>query len=262
MPFGKAGVQACEALSAEKIRVNMTLIFSPTQALLAAKVGATYVSPFVGRLDDIATEGMDLIEEIVDIFHNYAFTTEMLVASVRHPMHVVQAARLGADICTCPPAVIEAMFKHPLTDIGLERFLKDWEKAQASEGSRQDRRPTKPGRPRAARGARRRRGRGSKRQHEAGKLTARERMELLFDPGTFEELDKLVAHRCRDFGMEEQIDPRRRRRLGLRPGRRARGLRLRAGLHGVRRLALGDQRREDLQDHGPGRAAWARRSSA
>jgi transaldolase len=89
------------------------------------------VSPFIGRLDDIATEGMNLIEEIVDIFRNYAFTTEIIVASVRHPVHVVQAARLGADICTCPPAVVESMFKHPLTDIGLERFLKDWEKAQA-----------------------------------------------------------------------------------------------------------------------------------
>jgi transaldolase len=138
LPFGKAGVRACAALSAEKIPVNMTLIFSPTQALLAAKVGAAYVSPFIGRLDDIATEGMNLIEEIVDIFQNYAFTTEIIVASVRHPVHVVQAARLGADICTCPPAVVEAMFKHPLTDIGLERFLKDWEKAQGQTvGSKQ-----------------------------------------------------------------------------------------------------------------------------
>ncbi|HEX7486397.1 MAG TPA: fructose-6-phosphate aldolase [Vicinamibacterales bacterium] len=131
LPFGKAGVQACATLSAEKIPVNMTLIFSPTQALLSAKVGAAYVSPFIGRLDDIATEGMNLVEEIVDIFQNYAFTTEVIVASVRHPIHVVQAARLGADICTCPPAVVESMFKHPLTDIGIERFLKDWEKAQA-----------------------------------------------------------------------------------------------------------------------------------
>jgi transaldolase len=134
LPFGKAGVQACAALSAEKIPVNMTLIFSPTQALLSAKVGAAYVSPFIGRLDDIATDGMNLIEEIVDIFQNYAFTTEIIVASVRHPVHVVQAARLGADICTCPPAVVESMFKHPLTDLGLERFLKDWEKAQAERG--------------------------------------------------------------------------------------------------------------------------------
>jgi transaldolase len=132
LPFGKEGVKACKALAAEKIRVNMTLIFSPTQALLAAKVGAAYVSPFIGRLDDIATEGMNLIEEIVEIFQNYGFTTEVLVASVRHPVHVVQAGRLGADVCTCPPAVVEAMFKHPLTDIGLERFLKDWQKAQAA----------------------------------------------------------------------------------------------------------------------------------
>jgi transaldolase len=133
LPFGKEGLKACRALAADKIRVNMTLIFSPTQALLAAKVGAAYVSPFIGRLDDIATEGMNLIEEIVEIFQNYGFTTEVLVASVRHPVHVVQAARLGADICTCPPAVVESMFKHPLTDIGLERFLKDWEKAQAAK---------------------------------------------------------------------------------------------------------------------------------
>ncbi|MBI2223264.1 MAG: fructose-6-phosphate aldolase [Acidobacteria bacterium] len=132
VPFGKEGVKACRQLVAEGIRVNVTLVFSATQALLAAKVGASYVSPFVGRLDDIATEGMALIEQIVDIYENYNFTTEILVASVRHPIHVVQAARMGADICTCPAAVIEAMFKHPLTDIGLERFLKDWEKAQAA----------------------------------------------------------------------------------------------------------------------------------
>ena len=132
VPFGKEGVKACRQLASEGIRVNVTLVFSPTQALLAAKVGATYVSPFIGRLDDIATEGMALIEQIVDIYENYNFTTEILVASVRHPVHVVQAARLGADICTCPAAVIEAMFRHPLTDIGLERFLKDWEKAQGT----------------------------------------------------------------------------------------------------------------------------------
>ena len=132
VPFTKAGVMACKTLASEGIRVNVTLIFSATQALLAAKVGATYVSPFVGRLDDIATSGMNLIQEIVDIFENYQFTTEILVASVRHPIHIVEAARMGADICTCPAAVIESMFKHPLTDIGLERFLKDWEKAQAA----------------------------------------------------------------------------------------------------------------------------------
>jgi transaldolase len=131
VPFTKAGVQACKVLSSEGTRVNVTLIFSPTQALLAAKVGATYVSPFVGRLDDIATSGMNLISEIVEIFDNYDFSTEVLVASTRSPMHIVEAARMGADICTCPASVIEALFKHPLTDIGLERFLKDWEKAQA-----------------------------------------------------------------------------------------------------------------------------------
>lgn len=132
VPFGREGVKACGQLAGEGIRVNVTLVFSATQALLAAKVGATYVSPFVGRLDDIATSGMDLIGQIVDIYENYNFTTEVLVASVRHPMHVVEAARMGADVCTCPAAVIEAMFRHPLTDIGLERFLKDWEKAQAA----------------------------------------------------------------------------------------------------------------------------------
>lgn len=131
VPFTKAGVQACRALTDEGHRVNVTLVFSPTQALVAAKVGATYVSPFVGRLDDIATSGMDLVAQIVEIYQNYEFGTEVLVASARHPMHVVEAARLGADVCTCPAAVIEAMFRHPLTDLGLERFLKDWEQAQA-----------------------------------------------------------------------------------------------------------------------------------
>jgi transaldolase len=133
VPFTREGVKACKALSSEGTRVNVTLIFSPAQALLAAKVGATYVSPFVGRLDDIATSGMGLISDIVDIFENYQFTTEILVASTRGPMHIVEAARLGADICTCPAKVIEALFNHPLTDIGLEKFLKDWEKAQAAK---------------------------------------------------------------------------------------------------------------------------------
>ena len=131
VPFTREGVKACKTLSSEGTPVNVTLIFSATQALLAAKVGASYVSPFVGRLDDIATDGMHLIEEIVEIFDNYEFGTEVLVASVRHSIHIVQAARLGADVCTCPPAVIDQMFKHPLTDIGLEKFLKDWEKSQA-----------------------------------------------------------------------------------------------------------------------------------
>ena len=132
VPFTREGVKACKTLASEGLRVNVTLIFSPTQALLAAKVGATYVSPFVGRLDDIASSGMGLIAEIVGIFDNYEFGTEVLVASTRGPMHIVEAARMGADICTCPAAVIEAMFKHPLTDIGLEKFLKDWEKAQGA----------------------------------------------------------------------------------------------------------------------------------
>jgi transaldolase len=131
VPFGKEGVKACRTLSGQGIPVNVTLVFSATQALLAAKVGASYVSPFVGRLDDIATDGMEVIEQIVEIFDNYEFGTEVLVASVRHPIHIIRAARLGADVCTCPPAVLDSMFNHPLTGIGLEKFLKDWEKAQA-----------------------------------------------------------------------------------------------------------------------------------
>ena len=131
VPFTKDGVKACKTLASEGKRVNVTLIFSATQAWLAAKVGAAYVSPFVGRLDDVGTTGMNLVREIVDIFDNYEFGTEVLVASVRHPIHIVESARMGADVVTCPPAVIEQSFKHPLTDIGLEKFLKDWEKAQA-----------------------------------------------------------------------------------------------------------------------------------
>jgi transaldolase len=136
VPFTKDGVKACKALSSEGIRINVTLIFSATQAWLAAKAGASYVSPFVGRLDDIGTTGMNLIREIVDIFDNFEFSTEVLVASVRNPIHVVEAARMGADVVTVPAAVIEQCFKHPLTDIGLEKFLKDWEKAQATAGQR------------------------------------------------------------------------------------------------------------------------------
>lgn len=132
LPLTRQGIRACKALSGEGIRVNVTLVFSAAQALLAAKAGATFVSPFVGRLDDIATNGMDLIREIVDIYDNYEFATEVLVASCRHPIHVVEAARMGADVCTCPPAVIDQMFNHPLTTSGLERFLKDWEKVQAA----------------------------------------------------------------------------------------------------------------------------------
>ena len=130
VPFGKAGITACRALTSEGLLVNVTLVFSATQALLAAKAGASFVSPFVGRLDDIGTSGLGLVEEIVEIYENYEFTTEILVASVRGPLHILEAARLGADVCTCPAGVIESMFKHPLTDSGLERFLKDWEKAQ------------------------------------------------------------------------------------------------------------------------------------
>jgi transaldolase len=131
VPLTRDGIRACKTLSSEGIRVNVTLCFSPAQALLAAKAGATFISPFVGRLDDISTNGMELIRDIVEIYSHYDFETEVLVASCRHPMHVVDAARLGADIATCPPAVIEAMFNHPLTDIGLAKFLKDWEKVQA-----------------------------------------------------------------------------------------------------------------------------------
>jgi transaldolase len=131
VPLTRDGIRACKALSTEGLRVNVTLCFSAAQALLAAKAGATFVSPFVGRLDDIATSGMELIRDIVQIYSNFDFTTEVLVASCRHPMHVVEAARMGADIATCPPSVIEALFNHPLTTIGLEKFLKDWEKAQA-----------------------------------------------------------------------------------------------------------------------------------
>jgi len=133
VPFTREGIKAIKELSGEGIRINTTLIFSAPQALFAAKAGASYVSPFVGRLDDIATDGMDLIRQISDIFGHFDFPTEILVASVRSPMHIVQAARMGADICTCPVAVIEQCFKHPLTDIGLEKFLKDWEKAQAAK---------------------------------------------------------------------------------------------------------------------------------
>jgi transaldolase len=131
VPLTRDGIRACKALAGEGIRVNVTLVFTAAQALLAAKAGAMFVSPFVGRLDDVATNGMELIRDIVQIYDNYEFPTEVLVASCRHPMHIIEAARLGADICTCPPAVIDQLFNHPLTNIGLEKFLKDWEKAHA-----------------------------------------------------------------------------------------------------------------------------------
>ena len=133
VPLTKDGIRACKALSTEGTRVNVTLCFSAAQALLAAKAGASYISPFVGRLDDIGTTGMNLIREIVDIYDNFDFATEVLVASVRNPIHIVEAARMGADVATCPPAVIEQCFKHPLTDIGLKKFIEDWEKSQATK---------------------------------------------------------------------------------------------------------------------------------
>jgi len=128
IPLIKEGLKACKTLTGEGIKVNVTLCFSPNQAILAAKAGATYVSPFVGRLDDISTSGMDLISQIVQIYRNYNYKTQVLVASVRHPLHVVESALIGADVCTIPFDVIKKMFNHPLTDIGLEKFLSDWKK--------------------------------------------------------------------------------------------------------------------------------------
>lgn len=128
IPMIKEGVKATNALSKEGININMTLIFSPVQALLAAKAGAKYVSPFVGRLDDISHVGMELPETIREIFDNYDYDCEIIVASIRNPLHVIEAARMGADIATIPPKVMEQMFKHPLTDIGLEKFMSDWNK--------------------------------------------------------------------------------------------------------------------------------------
>ena len=131
IPCIAEGLKATKVLAAEGRRVNMTLIFSPTQALLAAKAGARYVSPFVGRLDDIATPGMELVADIIEIFDHYDFDCEVLAASLRGPMHVVEAAQMGADIGTMPASVFNALLKHPLTDSGLKRFLDDWEKAKA-----------------------------------------------------------------------------------------------------------------------------------
>ncbi|NLP45467.1 MAG: fructose-6-phosphate aldolase [Epulopiscium sp.] len=127
IPMTIEGLKAVKILSSENIKTNVTLIFSAAQALLAARAGATYVSPFLGRLDDIGNEGMRLIEEIVDIFNIHQISTEIIAASIRHPIHVIQAARLGAHIATIPYKVIVQMTKHPLTDMGIERFLKDWE---------------------------------------------------------------------------------------------------------------------------------------
>ncbi len=130
IPMTKDGLKAVKQLAEEGIRTNVTLIFSPIKALLAARAGASFVSPFVGRLDDIATEGMQLVEQIQQIFENYAISTEIIVASIRHTMHVVETAMIGADIATIPFKVIEQMMKHPLTDKGIESFLKDWEKVK------------------------------------------------------------------------------------------------------------------------------------
>lgn len=130
IPMTEDGLRAVKTLSSEGIKTNVTLIFSPNQALLAAKAGATYVSPFVGRLDDISQVGMDIISDIRLIFDNYMFNTEIIVASVRNPVHVLDAAKMGADIATIPFSVISQLAKHPLTDIGIAKFLEDWEKVQ------------------------------------------------------------------------------------------------------------------------------------
>jgi transaldolase len=130
IPMTLQGLRALRQLSRQGVPTNCTLVFNATQALMAAKAGATYASPFVGRLDDISTDGMELIEQICTIYRNYGFDTQVLVASVRHPMHVVQAALMGADVVTMPAKVIGQLASHPLTDIGLERFLADWEKVR------------------------------------------------------------------------------------------------------------------------------------
>jgi transaldolase len=128
VPMTPEGLKAVKSLSEKGIRTNVTLIFSPLQALLAAKAGASYVSPFVGRLDDISQDGMGIVEDIRTIFDNYGYQTEIIVASIRNPIHVLNSALLGADIATIPYAVIVQLSKHPLTDIGIDKFLKDWEK--------------------------------------------------------------------------------------------------------------------------------------
>ena len=133
VPLIKPGLQACKKLTSEGIKVNVTLCFSPNQALLAAKAGATFISPFVGRLDDISTSGMQLIEEIVHMYENHGYSTQVLVASVRHPMHVVEACQIGAHVCTMPFKVIDQLVHHPLTDIGLQKFLADWEKMKTGK---------------------------------------------------------------------------------------------------------------------------------
>lgn len=130
IPMTPEGLKATKILKREGIKTNVTLVFSANQALLAAKAGATYVSPFIGRLDDRGQVGMDIVREILEIFKNYNFETEVIVASIRHPIHVIEAAKAGAHVATIPPPVLEKMFKHPLTDEGIQRFLEDWKKVQ------------------------------------------------------------------------------------------------------------------------------------
>ena len=133
IPMTEEGLKAVKKVNQEGIHTNVTLVFSPTQAILAAKAGATYISPFVGRLDDISHIGMDIVGQIVTIYDNYDFSTEVIVASIRNPLHVVEAALLGADISTIPFNVIKQLVKHPLTDIGIEKFLSDWKKVPKKE---------------------------------------------------------------------------------------------------------------------------------
>lgn len=128
VPLTVDGLKTCKALTSNRVAVNVTLCFSPAQALLAAKAGATFISPFIGRHDDVGQDGMQLIEDIKTIYDNYDFQTQILVASVRHPMHVVQAAMIGADVCTVPPDILMKLYNHPLTEKGLEAFLADWKK--------------------------------------------------------------------------------------------------------------------------------------
>jgi transaldolase len=130
VPMGAEGLKAVKRLSEEGTPTNVTLCFSPTQALMAAKAGASYISPFVGRLDDISHQGMEIVEDILAIYDNYGFETQVLVASIRHPVHVVQAALAGADVGTMPFSVLTQLLRHPLTDLGLKRFLRDWQNAQ------------------------------------------------------------------------------------------------------------------------------------
>jgi transaldolase len=128
IPMTEEGLKAVKKLNTEGIDTNVTLVFSPSQALLASKVGATYISPFVGRLDDVSTSGMELVEQIITIIENYEYATQVIVASIRHPLHVVEAALMGADIATIPFKVLKQLVKHPLTDLGIQRFLEDWAK--------------------------------------------------------------------------------------------------------------------------------------